>query len=681
MASFSSTLNEEKTNNRSDPSKIYDIGQTSLARLRPEKLDDVTIKKQISIIQEVCKDIDPDLIALVHHECDYNIQNTISRIKAGDFEDGGWQTAKSNNKKKNHNNNHVVDSVSNGNTQNESERSLSQRASPTSLIRGNNNTAIGGRQRQETYQQSSTRTNTGRRGNDPGRNHSIPTNPRYPARTNYSNNTNINNKSLPIQENPSELIPASKQKEETTLPAATASSAISSADEYEFTDGPTQSLTFDNSQKLTNSFATTTKRPMPSSIPQQPVSMHPTVQFSTEPIDIQFGDVQWNDSIPMTITPSNSSVLVKSLDDHEHQLDVQNSLSSSYNNRQAMNEIDRELNEITNRLSTSSISNNNASNNATSVPVEGTSHLSDHLTESLRQQQASLQDPSSSSSVTDPTHLPPTSTPNTAEYTTLSAQTNNPFVSNESNDSGGNPSAFTPYNTASAFQPIAGEYSQTASNWNQQPSLYKTASKSNMIQPGSYPQQASYQLPPQQFFVGTYPYTPTLYPVIATSVDSWPSAGFEPYPTYQPANYIPTYPTQQAYQSASMQPTKYDQYSYDKEVHTHYGQASNSPQSSKDPLIASKLSANAATFPQGAPLAATSPTTAFLINPFLYTVPTYYTSHQDRSMTYPSIDNRNNRTGASYSGNNNRNLYHHQQQQQQQQQPRTPHNSTWHSQQ
>jgi hypothetical protein len=55
--------------------------------------------------------------------------------------------------------------------------------------------------------------------------------------------------------------------------------------------------------------------------------MHPTVQFSTEPIDIQFGDVQWNDSVPMAVTPSTSSVLANSLNnlqlsttnDHEKQ--------------------------------------------------------------------------------------------------------------------------------------------------------------------------------------------------------------------------------------------------------------------------------------------------------------------------------------------------------------------------
>jgi len=83
-----------------------------------------------------------------------------------------------------------------------------------------------------------------------------------------------------------------------------------------------------------------------------------------------------------------------------------------------------------------------------------------------------------------------------------------------------------------------------------------------------------------------------------------------------------------------------DQYSYDKDFFAHYGQTRltnneipNSSQTTKDVPTASKLSATAASFSQ-----ATSPATAFY--PFLYTVPTYYTSHQDRTMTYPSTDTR-----------------------------------------
>ncbi|CAF1029668.1 unnamed protein product [Adineta steineri] len=696
MANFSSTLNEDKNMIRSDPSRIYEIGQTPLARLRPEKLDDAAIKNQITLIQEICTDIDPDVIALVFHECDYNMQNTIAKIRAGDFEDGGWQKAKSNNKKKNHN---IGDQISNGNIQCDSERSFSQRTSPTSSLRGG---SVGVNNRQESYQHSS-RTNPGRRGNDPGRNHFTSRNPRYPSR-NYSNN---NNKPLSTQQNPSEPISLSKEKDEIKP-------IISSAtDEYEFNSGNTQTLTFENSIK-TSSSSSNIKR----SIPQEPVSMHPTVQFSTEPIDIQFGDVQWNDSVPITVTPSNSSVLAKSLDnqqsspvatsnEYQQQLDVQNNLSSSHINQKATNETDRELLETTNRLSTSSISssvpiaNNTLANNSSVVPQEGTSHLSDHLSDSLQQQQrqqAPLQITSSSSSLTDATRLPPTSTPNASEYASPTSQNNNPFITNilqpslstTSNGLDGNSSAFTSYNISNTFQPITRDVSQTAPTWNHQASNYKPTSKSTMIQPGAYPQPTSYQLPPQQqFIVGTYPYhTPALYPVITTSVDPWSTTGFESYSTYPTPNYIPTYPAQQQqYHSTATttQPNKHDQFSYDKDFFANYGQPrlsnnelSNSSQT-KDAPIASKLSATAATYSQGAPLTAASPAT-FYINPFLYTVPTYYASHQDRSMSYPTIDNRDNRNGASYGGNNNRNHYH-QQQQQQQQQQRTYNNSTWHSQQ
>jgi hypothetical protein len=116
-----------------------------------------------------------------------------------------------------------------------------------------------------------------------------------------------------------------------------------------------------------------------------------------------------------------------------------------------------------------------------------------------------------------------------------------------------------------------------------------------------------------------------------------------------------------------------EQYPYDKESFTHYGQTrlannelSTVSQQTKDPLLTSKLSATAATFPHVA-----SPATAYYINSIPYTLPAYYTSNQDRTMAYPPIDNRN---GASYSGaggNNNRNHY----------QQRTHNNSTWHSQQ
>jgi hypothetical protein len=635
MAEFSSTLNEDKNINRSDPSRMYSIGQTPLAQLRPDKFDDMALKKQISIIQEVCRDTDPDLIALVFHECDYNMHATISRIKAGDFEDGGWQTAKSNNKKKNHNN-HLGEPILNNGTQSDSERSLSQRTSPTSSLRG----AGRGRRRQDHYQYSSSRTNNNRRGNDSIRN---PSNSRYPSHNNP-------------KPNPSEINSTPKETEEITPTTS------SSTDEYEFIGGTSQSLTFDNSLKKSSSPAST-KRPRPSSIPQEPVSMHPTIQFSTEPIDIQFGDVQWNDSIPITITPSNSPIPTKSLDEQQspiigEKLDfsVQDNLSSNY---QTTNNIARELSETTSQRSSSSITNNPITNNSS----DETSHLSDQLTNSLQQQV--------------PIQMISSATSNTSEYLSPTSQTNNPFLpntlSNTNQNLGSNSSAFTLYQTtpSGTFQSLPRDYSQS---WNpQQSTNYKSTSKPpTMIQTGNYSPQTSYQLSPQQpYFVGTYPFTPTLVPLI-TSVDPWSTTGFESYPTYSTPNYVPNYPTQQQYHPNP----KHDQYAYDKDFFANYGQhrlsnneIANSSQATKDVPLGSKLSATAASFSQ-----ATNPATTLYNNPFLYTFPaTYYLSQQDRTLTYPTMDNRDNRNGASYSSGN-RNHYHHHQQ-------RTHHNSTRHSQQ
>jgi hypothetical protein len=130
-------------------------------------------------------------------------------------------------------------------------------------------------------------------GNDPGRNQF---NSRYSARTNP----------------PPKLIPPSEAPlpSETSLPLKQSNENIpqitsSLIDEYEFVDGPTQSLTFDNSQKKI-SIQSSSKHRIPSAIPQEPVSMHPTVQYSIEPIDIQFGDVQWNDSVPTAVSPSSN---------------------------------------------------------------------------------------------------------------------------------------------------------------------------------------------------------------------------------------------------------------------------------------------------------------------------------------------------------------------------------------
>jgi len=83
--------------------------------------------------------------------------------------------------------------------------------------------------------------------------------------------------------------------------------------------------------------------------------MHSTIRFSIKPIDIQFGDVQWNDSIPITITPSNSPILTKSLDEQQSSPD---NLSSNFINHHTTNDIDSELHKTTHRLSSSSITNN-----------------------------------------------------------------------------------------------------------------------------------------------------------------------------------------------------------------------------------------------------------------------------------------------------------------------------------
>ncbi|CAF0997522.1 unnamed protein product [Rotaria sordida] len=701
---FNLILHKEKNNNRSDPSRMNNIDQTRLARLRPEKLDDVSVKEQILLIQKACGNVNPEKIALVFHECDYNVQQTINRIRAGDFEDGGWQTAKSNNKKKNHN---LIDQKINGNNLSDSERSLSQRTSPTSSLRGG-----GGHHRNDHYQYStSTRMNIGRRGNDSGRSHFIPSNSRYSL---HNKSTKTITSSQPI---PNEISSISKQIDEELT-------QINSplTDEYEFINGIPQSLSFDNSQMKT-SLQTLSKRRISSTIPQEPVSMHPTVKFSTQPIDIQFGDVQWNDSVPIAVSPSTNTIISTTLDNrekdlsstvdtdnHEENQDIQNILSSNYINHQTTNEIDNPLIETTNQLSSLSITDNTISNSLPIVPPEGTSHLSDHLTDTSSpiptqyssQQQVPIQIPM--------TRLPPTSTPRASEHTSTTSQ----YMLNnlQQSNNGINSSAFTPFNTLVNYPSMPRDYSQTTTNWNPQTSNYKTNAKPTIISTGTYQQQPSYQIPTQQqqFFLGTYPYSsmqPTVVPVFA-SIDQWPTGTFstpiESYP-YATANYIPTYPNQQQFHLST---NKYDQQSYDKEFFALYGQtrslnndisyqqqqqqpqqSSTLSQTTKDTSTTSKLSPNAATFCQGAPLAASSstPTTLYL-NPVGFSMPNYFPSvpgsiHQDRILSYSTLDNRDNRNGASYSSTNNRNNYYHHGQQQQQQRTYNNNgsNSTWHLQQ
>ncbi len=100
-----------------------------------------------------------------------------------------------------------------------------------------------------------------------------------------------------------------------------------STDEYEFIDGVPQSLSFDNSEKKT-SLQSSPKRRIPSFIPQKPVSMHPTVQFPTQPIDIQFGDVQWNDSVPIAVTPSDNTPVSTTFNNYKQEI---SSTANAYN--------------------------------------------------------------------------------------------------------------------------------------------------------------------------------------------------------------------------------------------------------------------------------------------------------------------------------------------------------------
>ncbi|CAF3396314.1 unnamed protein product [Rotaria socialis] len=651
---------------------MHNIDQIPLARLRPEKFDDAAIQKQILLIRDACENINLDVIAVVFHECDYNIQNTIARIKAGDFEDGGWQTAKSNNKKKTINNSHV-DQTLNGSAQSDSEHSPSQHTSPAPSLRDSGRR----RRRQDHYRYSlALRGYPARRGNATGRNQHIP----YHSYRNYPNTNetkqqNANNKTTSV----------SKTKDDSIPPPI----ASVSTDQFEFIDGTTPTLKFDNSHKK-SSLPLSTKRPIPSSIPQEPVSMHSILKCPTRPIDIQFGDVQWNDSVPIAVSPSDSSILAESLDDQKSPSVIHT------NDDEQQIEAQDNLIETTNRLSSCSISssslslaNNTIARSSTSLSSQRTSHLSDQLTDSL-QQQAPLE---ITTSFTGTTQLPPISTTNTLEYSSHTSQTTSTCVpnnfqlplSNASTVSGSSQSAFTPYNTAGTYSSIQRDYSQTP--WNrQQQANYKAAAKATLMQQGNYPQQASYPMQhQQQYFVEAYPYVQTpLYPYL-TPVDSWSTASLEPYSTYPTAaNYMQSYPTQQSYHPATIQSNRYDRSSNEKDFFAHYGQSrilnsdsSNSSQTTKDTPITSKLSATAASFSQGASLTAASPATTLYFNPVLYTVPTYYTSHHDRNMNYSSVDNRDNRNGASYAIHSNRNHYHHQQQQQQ----RTHNNSTWHSQQ
>jgi hypothetical protein len=125
---------------------------------------------------------------------------------------------------------------------------------------------------------------------------------------------------------PSEISSPPKQSNEDVIPQITSSSN----DEYQFVEDTTQSLTFDNSQKNIP-IQPSSKHRISTTIPQEPVSMHPTVQFSNQPIDIQFGDIQWNDSIPMAVSPSDSELIPTVFDNDEQDI---SSIVNTHNHEQ-----------------------------------------------------------------------------------------------------------------------------------------------------------------------------------------------------------------------------------------------------------------------------------------------------------------------------------------------------------
>lgn len=141
-------------------------------------------------------------------------------------------------------------------------------------------------------------------GNDYNRNHFNTFNPRYPPRS-YPNNKFIPGMKPPgpFQSKPSDIPSPPDQPTDKT-----SSEMASTADHYEPANDDSQPSSFDSTAKKTGTRRTT------SAIPIKPVSMHRTINFPSEPLDIQFGDVQWNDSVPITVTPSDSIPVSTSFD-------------------------------------------------------------------------------------------------------------------------------------------------------------------------------------------------------------------------------------------------------------------------------------------------------------------------------------------------------------------------------
>ena len=67
-------------------------------------------------------------------------------------------------------------------------------------------------------------------------------------------------------------------------------------------------LTLDTVEKKTPApsvHSQSSKHRVASSIPREPVVMHRTLQLPHEELDIQFGDIQWQNSVAVAVSPSD----------------------------------------------------------------------------------------------------------------------------------------------------------------------------------------------------------------------------------------------------------------------------------------------------------------------------------------------------------------------------------------
>ena len=222
-----------------------------------------------------------------------------------------------------------------------------------------------------------------------------------------------------------------------------------------------QSAAVDSSPKKPAS-----KRAPLSSIPREPVSMHRAVQLSSEPIDIQFGDIEWTDSVPIKVradhpSPSVGQPAVHPAKSTKYALTVtsastdafsplsrkQTNPTSNFAHRQTTNELDLHLSESADHLS------------LTDHSIVSQSHLPDcpiDASSPLQLQYSSQQSaaPSHESLPISNAHLPATFTPQPADFTSPTSHLDNAFLSNhlQQNNQGGIPSAFTPIHLPNSYQ-------------------------------------------------------------------------------------------------------------------------------------------------------------------------------------------------------------------------------------